>query len=62
MFVIFILLLLLLHNLHVGSLLYNVGARDIYTFHIAIAIVQLLCWGFELVVSLCVLAVRWLSV
>ena len=29
-----ILLLSLLHNLHVGSLLFNVGLRDIYTFAI----------------------------
>ena len=37
----FILLLLLLHNLHVGSLFYNIGVRDIYTF--AIAFAQLAC-------------------
>ena len=38
----FILLLLLLHNLRVGYLLNNVGVRDIYTF--AIVIAQLACW------------------
>ena len=37
-----IFILLLLHNLHVGSLLYNVGIRDSYTFSIVIA--QLACW------------------
>ena len=41
---IFIFLLLLLHNLHVGVLLCNVGARDIYTF----AIAQLACWVLAL--------------
>ena len=40
---IFKLLLLLLHNLQVGDLLYNVGLRDFYTFVIVIA--QLASWG-----------------
>ena len=43
---IFILLLLLLHNLQVGDLLNNVGLRDFYTF--AIVIAQLACWVIAL--------------